>query len=444
MVRPTIQMPEKGLPHEKILEEMDSIASEDVKWEEGKLWSLVYHATEEHATFLKKAHDKFFSKNALSPLAFPSLRKFETEVVSMVADLLNGDKKCCGSMTSGGTESIMTAVLTYREWAEKKFPHIKNPEMVMPSSAHPAFEKSAEYFKVKSIRVPVDEKTHRADVKAMKKAISENTILLIASACDYPRGVVDPISEIAALAQERGIGMHVDACLGGFILPFVKELGYPVPEFDFSVPGVTSISADIHKYGYGPKGTSTIIYRTEKIWKHQLYVYADWSGGVYIAPTMRGTRAGGPIAAAWAGIKALGKEKYLKLAEEVMNTSKKIINEINAMDSLYILGEPVMSVFSFTSDEFNIFQLGDFLDSKGWHLDRLQYPPALHMIVNPHHSKIADKFLKDLKDAVREVKENPEKVDKGEAAMYGMIASLPNRQKVKKYILNFLKDQYKI
>ncbi len=443
MTRPKILIPEEGMDHDKILEEMNASESGDVNWEEGRVWSLVYHATDEHTEFLKKVHNRYFSENALSPLAFPSLRKYETEVVSMVADLFQGDKKCCGSMTSGGTESIMTAILTYREWAEDKYPDIEKPEMILPSSAHPAFEKGADYFKVKSIRVPVDKETHLADVKAMKEAITENAILLVGSACDYPRGVVDPIAEIAALAKERNIGMHVDACLGGFMLPFVKELGYPVPDFDFSVPGVTSISADTHKYGYGAKGTSTIIYRSDKIWKYQLYVYADWSGGVYVAPTMRGTRAGGPIAATWSGMKALGRKGYLNLADIVMKTTKKLITGINHLDSLRVLGTPVMSVFSFTSDEFNIFQLGDVLDSKGWHLDRLQFPPALHMIVNPHHAEVADQFLNDLKNAVIETKKNPGKIDEGEAAMYGMIASLPDRDKVKGFIMNFLKDQYK-
>ncbi len=444
MVRPKVILPEVGLDYEEVFKEMEASAEDDIRWEEGSVWSLVYHASDAHTEFLKKAHSKFFSKNALSPLAFPSLKKFETEVISMVADLFHGDRKCCGSMTSGGTESIMTAILTYREWAEEKFPHIKEPEMVLPSSAHPAFEKGADYFKVKSVRVPVDETTHLADVDAMREAVNGNTILLVGSACDFPRGIVDPIAEIAAIAKEKKIGMHVDACLGGFMLPFAKKLGYNIPDFDFSVPGVTSISADLHKYGYGPKGSSTIVYRSDKIWKHQLYVYADWSGGVYIAPTMRGTRAGGPIAAAWAGMKALGENGYVNLAEKVMTATKKILSGIKGIKELQILGEPLISVFSFTSKEFNIFQLGDILDAKGWHLDRLQFPPALHMMVNPHHAPVVDKFLVDLKDAVNEVLENPTEVSEGEAAMYGMIASLPDRDKVKGFILNFLKDQYKI
>ena len=444
MVRPKVVFPENGILGEHLLKEMEDISKDDVKWEEGKVWSLVYHASDKHTELLKKSYNMFFSKNALSPLAFPSLKKFETEVVSMAVDLFRGDRKCCGSLTSGGTESITMAVKTYRDWARDKFPEIKKPEMLLPSSAHPAFYKGADYFDVKVVKIPVDKKTHRADIKAMEKAINKNTILIVGSACDFPRGVVDPISELAVLAQDHGIGMHVDSCLGGFMLPFVRKLGYELPDFDFSVPGVTSMSADVHKYGYGAKGASVILYRTDKLWKHQFSVYTDWSGGVYISTTMRGTRPGGAIAAAWVAMKSLGMDGYMKLAKIVMEATKKLIEGINSIPELYIIGDPVMSVFSFTSDEINIFQLGDELDKKGWHLDRIQFPSALHMMVNPHHADVTDGFLNDLRKAISEVRKYPEKVSEGDSAMYGMIASLPDRAKVKNFIVNFLKTQYKI
>ena len=444
MVRPKVIIPEKGIPDEDLLNEMEDIRKDDINWRDGKVWSLVYHASDEHTETLKKAYTMFFSKNALSPIAFPSLKKFETEVISMAVDLFNGDKRCCGSMTSGGTESILMAIKTYRDWAEEKFPDIVKPEMVLPSSAHPAFDKGADYFKVKSVRVPVVSKTHRVDAIAMKNAITENTIFLVGSACDFPRGVVDPISELGVIAKERGLGLHVDACLGGFLLPFAKKLGYEIPEFDFSVPGVTSISADVHKYGYGAKGASTILYRRERVWKHQFSVYTEWSGGIYISPSMRGTRPGGAIAAAWAALKHLGVNGYLNLAKIVMDASKKLIDEINQINELYVLGKPVISVFSFTSDKIDIYHLGDLLDKKGWHLDRIQFPNALHMMVNPHHAEIVDKFLNDLRDTVKEVVKHPRVSTDGDAAIYGMIASLPDRKKVKDYIINFLKSQYKI
>jgi len=227
------------------------------------------------------------------------------------------------------------------------------------------------------------------------------------------------------------------------MLPFVKRLGNNVPDFDFSVPGVTSISADVHKYGYGAKGASTIMYRRERVWKHQFSVYTDWTGGIYISPSMRGTRPGGPIAAAWASMKALGEDGYLKLAKVVMKATKELIDGINQIPELYIIGDPVMSVFSFTSDAVDIYNLGDIMDKKGWHLDRIQFPNALHMMVNPHHAGIIDTFLKDLKEAVKEIKEHPESSSL-RSAIYGMVASLPDRDKVKDYIVNFLKSQYKI
>ena len=444
MVRPKVILPEKGLSEEELLNTIEDIRKDDIVWKEGRVWSLVYHASDTHTEMLKKTHNMFFSKNALSPLAFPSLKKFETDVVSMVVDLLHGDKRCRGSLTSGGTESILMAVKTYRDWAREKFPNIKEPEMVVASSAHPSFDKASDYFDVKIVKVPVDKETHRADVSAMKNAITDNTIFIVGSACDFPRGVVDPITELAAIASERGIGMHVDSCLGGFMLPFVKKLGYSVPEFDFGVPGVTSMTIDVHKYGYGAKGASLVLYRKERLWKYQFSVYVDWSGGAYIATTMRGTRPGGPIAAAWSALNSLGMEGYMKLADKVMKTTKRILKGIEEIPEIYILGKPVMSVFSFTSDEFNIFQLGDILDEKGWHLDRIQFPSALHIMVNPHHADIVDTFLKDLNDAVVEIRKNPDEVKEGESAMYGLIASLPNRGKVKDFVLNFLTNQYKI
>jgi sphinganine-1-phosphate aldolase len=444
MVRPQVKLPEKSTSRTDLLKEIEEAKKSDIEWKEGRVWSLVYHASDDHTSLLKDVYNDFFSKNALSPLAFPSLKKFETEVVSMAVDLFNGDKKCRGNITSGGTESILMAVKTYRDWARDRFPDIKNPEMILPSSAHPAFDKGADYFNVKAIRVPVDKDSQRANVTAMEKEINKNTILLVGSACDFPRGVVDPISELGDLAEVHKIGLHIDSCLGGFMLPFVKKLGYDVPDFDFTIPGVTSISADVHKYGYGPKGSSLILYRRDKIWKYQFSVYINWSGGVYIAPTMRGTRPGGAIAAAWAAMKSLGLEGYMKLAKIVMDATKKLMKGIEEIPELYIIGQPVMSVFSFTSDNINIFQLGDVLDEKGWHLDRIQFPSALHMMVNPYHANIIDTFIKDLKDAVNIVVNNPEEISQGEAAMYGMIASMPDRSKVKDYIVSFLKDQYKI
>ena len=443
MARQKAILPEKGIPRNELLKMMGDARKDDANWQNGKIWSLVSHASDEHTELLKEAYTMFFSENALSPMAFPSLQKFESEVVSMTIDLLGGNRKACGSMTSGGTESILLAVKTYRDWARDNFPKIKEPEMILPSSAHPSFEKAAKYFDVKLIYAPVDNKTYRADIKAMKDKLSENTILIVGSAPEFPRGVVDSITELGALAKECGIGMHVDACLGGYMLPFVRKLGYDIPDFDFSVPGVTSISADIHKYGYGPKGTSTILYRNDNLLKYQYSATIDWSGGIYASPAMQGTRPAGPVAAAWAALNALGENGYLKLAKIVMDATKKLIDGIEQIPELYILGKPDMSLYSFTSDKFHMYNLADTMEKKGWHLDRLQFPPAIHMTIYPHQSKVVESFLKDLNESVEEVINNPERKAEGQSALYRMIASVPDRKSVKEFVLDSLKNMYK-
>ncbi|MHA1698046.1 MAG: pyridoxal phosphate-dependent decarboxylase family protein, partial [Promethearchaeota archaeon] len=292
-----IIIPENGMAPQELLKLMDEYAKDDADWETGKVFGLVYYAGKEHEDLLKMAQNKFFSINALNPLAFPSVKRFEAETVSMIADLLGGDKRVFGNVTTGGTGSILMAVKTYRDWARSKFPDIKKPEMIIPESAHAAFRKAGHYFDVDIVYAPLNN-DHRVDVKAVEKTISDNTILLVGSAIDFPRGVIDPIPELAALAKENKIGMHVDGCLGAIMLAFLKRMDYDIPNFDFSVPGVTSISADLHKYGFCSKGASVILYKNEKLWRHQFYANIDWNGGIYASPTMSGTRNGGIIAQA--------------------------------------------------------------------------------------------------------------------------------------------------
>ncbi|MDP3284149.1 MAG: aminotransferase class V-fold PLP-dependent enzyme, partial [Desulfobacterales bacterium] len=307
-------IPTKGIPRDKLLSRMEAMREKDADWRSGKTWSLVYYAGEEHTGFLKNAHNMFFSENGLSPLAFPSLKIFENEVIAMTARMLGGDEEVSGAMTSGGTESILMAMKAYRQLARATRPSVKEPEILLPVTAHPAFEKAAHYFDLKTVHSPVGN-DFKADVNAARELITDNTIVMAGSAPAYPHGVIDPIPELAAVAKEKGIGFHVDSCLGGFMLPWLNKLGYPVTPFDFSVPGVTSISADIHKYGYAAKGASVVLYRSKELRRHQFFVYSDWPGGIYASPSMTGTRAGGSIAAAWAAINAIGEEGYMRLAE---------------------------------------------------------------------------------------------------------------------------------
>ena len=319
-----MHIPPKGISPEKIISNMQQMRGQDADWRAGRTFSLVYFASEEHTRLLKDAYSMFFSENGLSPMAFPSLRRFETETIAMVADMLGGGPKTIGSMTSGGTESILMALKTARQWAREHKPDVTAPEAVLPITVHPAFEKAVHYFDIKPVHIPIGD-DYRADVEAARKAVNDNTILIVGSAPAYPHGVVDPIADLAAIAQENGIPCHVDACLGGFLLPWLKKLGNPIPDFDFSVPGVTSISADIHKYGFAAKGASTVLYRDEELRKHQYFAYTEWPGGLYASPTATGTRPGGAIAAAWATLQHMGQDGYLEIARKIMDISERVL-----------------------------------------------------------------------------------------------------------------------
>ncbi|MBN1138536.1 MAG: aspartate aminotransferase family protein [Anaerolineae bacterium] len=395
--------PSNRTPADQILARMRQAREHDAKWHEGRVWSLVYHAGDEMTDLLKEAYTLFFSENGLNPMVFPSLRQFEAEVVAMTANLLGGDDETAGSMTAGGTESILMAVKTSRDWARAERPAVTAPEMILPQTAHPAFHKAGHYFGVRPVVIPVGPDL-RADVAAARAAINPNTILMVGSAPSYPHGVVDPIADLAEIAQENGLLCHADACVGGFMLPFVRKLGYPVPNFDLRVAGVTSMSADLHKYGYAAKGASVILYRNRHLRRYQFHVYADWPGGVYASPGMAGTRPGGPIAAAWAILNYLGEEGYLALTNTVMKTARKLQDGIRAIPELQILGEPVMSIMAIASDRLNVFEIGDEMALRGWILDRQQFPPSLHLTVTPAHAQTADQFLADLCQVVRVVK----------------------------------------
>lgn len=429
-----MKLPTNGTPHDELLAEMRATQSGDVDFQHGRVWSLVYYAGDDVAALLKEAYTTFLFGNGLSPAAFPSLRKFESEVVAMTADLLRGGEEAAGNMTSGGTESIIMAVKAARDGARARNPDLRDPEMVLPITAHPAFEKAAQYLDVKAVHIPVTD-DFRADVRAAKEALTDKTVLIVGSAVCYPYGVVDPIPALAALAAERGIACHVDACVGGFFLPFMRKLGYDVPPFDFTVPGVTSISADLHKYGYSVRGTSVILYRDKQIRRHQFFAYTDWPGGLYGSPTMPGSRPGGAIAASWALMNYLGEEGYMHLARQVMETATKLMDGIKATPGLRILGEPDMSVFSYTSDTVDIYAVADAMDAKGWHLDRQQKPAKLHHVVTPPHAAVADRFLADLREAVASVADTGP-VEGGRAAMYGMLGTLPDRGAVRDVIID--------
>ena len=443
MEQPIKRLPQTGVDKENIFKMMDEYRGKDADWRQARTWSLVYYLGEEHTAFIKEAYSRYFSENALNPMAFKSLKRFESEVVRMTSTMLSGDSRVVGTMTSCGTESCLLAVKTYRDLAHARRPWIRKPEMVVPESVHVAWEKGAEYFDVKAVHAPLT-KDFRVDVDAARKLINRNTVLIGASAPSYPHGMVDPIPELAALAQEKNLPLHVDSCLGGFLLPFVEKLGYPVTPFDFRVPGVTSISADVHKYGFAAKGASVILYRDMRTLRHQFFVYENWPGGIFISPALLGTRPGGAIAAAWAAMMAIGEGGYIDIARRIMDITRRLIDGINAIPEIYVLGDPPMSVFAYTSRsrDVNIYAVADQMEKKGWHIDRLHRPEALHAIVMPAHENISEQYLDDLRESVDIVKKNPELATKGGAAMYGMIAQVPLRGMVKSNVLKMMEDIY--
>ena len=437
-----MKLPKSGASHDEVLKQMRQMRAEDAKWKDGRTFSLVYFAGDDVSALLKDAYGEFMAENGLSPMAFPSLRRFEAEVVKICADLFHGDDEVCGTMTSGGSESVMMAVKTAREWARAK--GIAHPEMILPTTIHPVFEKAGHYFDVKIHHAPIGP-DFRVDVAAVEKLINPNTALIVGSAMPYPHGVVDPITELAALAQRKGLLCHVDACLGGFILPFARKLGRQIPPFDFEVPGVTSLSADLHKYGFAAKGASTITYRSLELLKHQMFVCEDWPGGVFASPALLGTRPGGAYAAAWAAMQRFGVDGYRDLAARTQEAFLHMRRGVEALPELKVLGEPHGPLLAYASAtaEVNIFAVGDQMDAKGWQVNRLQFPDGLHAMITAQHLPVIDDYLRDLREAVATVRADPSLAGKGHAATYGMMAHLPLRGMVRHKVLELFANSYR-
>ena len=440
----SLSFPKKGQSAESVLSELNESKKTDVDWKNGRAFSLVYHVDDEHYDFIKKAHNTFFSENGLNPMAFQSLRKFEHETVRMCADLFHGDRNAVGVLTSGGTESLLMMIKTYRDKARKTRPWILRPEIIIPESAHSAIDKGAHYFDVKVRHAPVGP-DYRVDVKAVKKLINRNTILIVGSAPQYPQGVVDPISQLGDLALTHGIPLHVDACIGGFVLPFMEKLGHGVPAFDFRIPGVSSISADIHKYGYSAKGASVLLYRSMNTMKYQFFVYTEWKGGgIYASPSFPGTRPGGPIASAWATLKKLGEDGYLELTKKLLDTRDYVLKEIEKIPELEVLVRPDSTLICFGSKDKNvsIYAVADQLQEKGWYVDRQQTPESVHLTLSPVHSECIKEYIQDLRMAVETVKAHPELNTSGQAAMYGMMAKIPFKGMIKGSVQSLMEKMY--
>jgi sphinganine-1-phosphate aldolase len=424
------ELPPEGLARSEVAGLVERLASaEERRWREGYASGAVYHGDPGHVAFLSRVYAAQSQSNPLHPDLWPSAAKFEAEIVAMTAAMLGAghaapEAPVAGTVSSGGTESILLAMKAYRDFARERR-GIAAPEIVAPVTAHAAFDKAARFFDMPLVRVPVGD-DFKADLNALAAAVTDRTAVVVGSAPTFPHGVIDPIPQIAELAAERGAGCHVDACLGGFILPWARRLGYPVPPFDFRLPGVTSMSADTHKYGYAAKGSSVVLYRGRELRQFQYYTLTDWPGGLYLSPTFAGSRPGALSATCWAAMVSIGESGYLEAARRILETGARIRGGIAAIPGLRVLGDPLWVIAFAAADGLDVYQVMENMSRRGWSLNGLQRPAAVHIAVTLRHTVggVADRFLADLAESVAEVRSNPG-VSTGMAPVYGMAAALP-------------------
>ena len=393
---------EDGRSRAEVLAELAAMARlEDQRWETGQCSGTMYCGDHEHYDFLNEAFARFSHVNALQRDLCPSSTKFEAEIIAMTLDLLGAgalSTEPAGLVTSGGTGSITHAVLAYREHHAAR---TRRPNLIKPETAHPAFTKAGHLLGVEIRIAPVDPVTTQVDLDWVADHIDRDTVAIVGSACNYGYGTIDPIGALGRLALDHGVGLHVDGCLGGFLLPFGKELGYLTEDFDLSVPGVTSMSADTHKYGYSLKGTSVLCFADKALRNSQYFFQTDWSGGKYCSPGMDGSRSGGLLAATWAAMVSLGRSGYRRYADAIFATSAAMQDAVRSHPSLRILGSPTF-LFSFTSDDFDVYHVNDFLRTRGWRLNGQQYPNAIHMDVTRPQTQpgVLERWVADLAEAV--------------------------------------------
>ena len=412
---PLATLPLEGLDKQKIFDSLASFKSNDVPWRDGKMLGYVYNPGEDPRSVAYEAYIQCLMENGLDWTVFPSMHKLETDLIHIVRELLRGDQDVVGTCTSGGTESILCAVKAAREYAKAHKPNITQPEMVLPETAHGAFHKACLYFNIKPVMTGYDPKSFHADVNSIRQSITDNTILIVASAPGYAQGVIDPIRQIGQVALEKDLLFHVDGCVGGIHLSFMRRMGYPLPDFDFSVPGVTSISADLHKYAYAPKNISCILYRNKQLRFHQYFSNRRNTCYALVNPGILSTKSGGPYAGAWAMLHYLGESSYRKIIQKVEDAKDRFVAGINAIDGLRVLGDPDMCMFSFTSDGFNVFELADKVREKGFYMQP-QFshgatPANLHVSLNWGVADSVEPSLAMLRDAVAEVRANANPID---------------------------------
>jgi len=423
------------------LRDMQALRTDDVDWRSGRAWSLMYYVDDSHQEKIEEAYQQFFSENFVSPVTFGSLQRMEREVVDWSAELMHAPEGYAGMLTSGGSESIFLVVWGAREVARRR--GIRKPEIVLPVTGHPAFRKAAHILNMRVRTLPVDEQ-QMANPDLLTGQLNRKTALVVASAPSYPHGVLDPIPEMARIAEARRIPFHVDACVGGFMLPWVEALGHPIVSWDFRVPGVTSISADVHKFGYGAKGCSLLVHRNDRLLKQHLYVQADWPGGIYATAGLAGTRPGGAIAAAWASLRGLGRSGFLATARANLEAADYLKSQLEAMAEMEIIGEPCMNILAYRTrgNRPDLFILADFLEERGWQVDRQHKPLCLHLTVMKHHTTVLDTYLEDVQEGLAFAKKQPERSEQGTAALYGLMARLPAGGMVRAQVRQLVRSWY--
>ncbi|KAL8838275.1 MAG: hypothetical protein Q9176_005204 [Flavoplaca citrina] len=453
-----LTLPKEPWTDQQVRGELEKLGDmKHTRWEDGRVSGAVYRGEDTLIKVQVDAFQRFMVANPIHPDVFPGVRKMEAEIVAMVLALFNAPPGAAGVTTSGGTESILMACLSARQKAYTER-GVTEPEIIIPATAHAAFHKAASYFNIKLHQVACPSPNYTVSIKAVSRLINSNTILLVGSAPSYPHGLIDDIAALSRLALRRHLPLHVDCCLGSFLMPFLSRAGFPTQPFDFTLKGVTSISCDTHKYGFAPKGNSTLLYRTAALRTYQYFISPDWSGGVYGSIGIAGSRPGALIASCWASLMSVGEKGYIESCHSIVGAAKKIETAIREdpafKDDLKVMGKPLVSVVAFDSPTLNIYDIADSMSAKGWHLNALQNPPGMHVAVTLPMVKVVDKLLEDLAIVVEDEKERERvrivegKGKKGmargdSAALYGVAGSLPDKSVVVQLAEGFLNTLYK-
>lgn len=422
------ELPATGLEDDALFDVVDKYRGmNDVDWRGGRCSGTVYCAVEDKNEMLSEVYKQYCWTNPLHTECFKDVRKMEVEVCGMVGSMFN-HSEAAGCITTGGSESILMSMKAHRDWA-RDTKGIDKPNVVLANTAHPAFDKAASYFGIHLIHIKADPITFQLPTKAVARAVNSNTICIVGSVPQYPHGIMDNIEALSDIAVRNDVGLHVDACLGGFLIPFMEEAGFPIPLFDFRLPGVTAISVDTHKYGYTYKGSSVVLYRSAALREYQLTVTTDWPGGIYASPTMMGSRPGANIAVTWAAMMSFGRDGYVKATRDIIKGSRYLVQGLNNITGVQVLGDPLVSCVAWGSNRFDVYEMSGSLTKRGWNLATLQYPAGIHIALTQRHMQpgVIDQLITDVREIAEHLCSKPPSQPSGAAAMYGMAAQIPDR-----------------